>query len=1020
MRRKSNLRKGEAGQVLVIVTIVVALAALIMGPLLRFAYTGYQSAQTREERMLELYAADAGIEDAMYQIKNDLAGIGDLEYGGTAYYPSTPGMNDRDLDVTIDKVWIPKDLPGELAVEEPTEETDYSDILIMVGLSTTARLAAAEDDYEASGWGGGTGWVTDWQASGTVSKGEDGGHSGDRYLKFGDSQGSAERRTSLTGFYRPRLQFYANAGSFEAGDTAQCLVSTAETPGAGDWDTLATWEYGNDTDTYELVNIDIASYGNSSDFWIAFEADLTADTSTVAWDDFESGDWSGGGGWNDAWNRAGGASAAVVSAGGPHSGAYHLRLGGYDGDVNREVLNLSNYDELRLTFYAKRSDNWEWGDRLQLKVSSNELAWTTIKTWYRGDVGTSYQAEDVDLSPWVSESTTWFRIRFDSDMSYANEHFYVDDVEIVGTNDGHFYVDDLWIGDYVDLCTIEIAYTENMGPVYMERLAVWLPPGAVYGGVVEAWGMPNREPDHVVPAFGGGTVLQWDFDPRIDLSEPVGGGGFELPIVRSIRFKLVRTEDDEGISAWLTAYSAAYGGGDPDYVSWDRSYEIYHTISQASHEIWGTNTKVEAYVGKGEIERTGAASYGDYRATGAPLLIDYAGSSRIKEKAIDPLDPDTWVTIGETLYDGRSTISGLPGDAEVVAAWLYWSAFRRFSSSPDPEVEFMYPKECGVEILGEVFAENGDDDLYTDNYPVVLLPQTESVFLDDGVEIVRLNQVEHYLLDRDDGILTIKDDTLEGNVTMYYWAEHWETVTHEAYNRYGMPLDPAVEVSWVQGYGDQGWNYACFRDVTDLVGGTGNGEYAVRDVEATLGADGTIWGEVCYSGWSLIVLYKSDSETAHQFYLYDPIHNADECPFFSGEYNDIEFTLKDFYPPEGMVEGRLTYFVGEGDDHYDYDYIRFKGASQMVYNPLSDPPVNPMNDVMNAKSTTGEAGVDIDTFDITDDVGSDTEANVQFSTDIDVWSLVYVILSFKTSMVPKDDYVFNVAAVTYSYELGTK
>jgi hypothetical protein len=74
---------------------------------------------------------------------------------------------------------------------------------------------------------------------------------------------------------------------------------------------------------------------------------------------------------------------------------------------------------------------------------------------------------------------------------------------------------------------------------------------------------------------------------------------------------------------------------------------------------------------------------------------------------------------------------------------------------------------------------------------------------------------------------------------------------------------------------------------------------------------------------------------------------------------------------------------------------------------------------MNTQSTTGETGIDVDTYDILSEVGSDTEANVRLRTQVDVWYLVYMVLSFKTSIVPKADYAFNVAAITYSYELGT-
>ncbi len=36
------------------------------------------------------------------------------------------------------------------------------------------------------------------------------------------------------------------------------------------------------------------------------------------------------------------------------------------------------------------------------------------------------------------------------------------------------------------------------------------------------------------------------------------------------------------------------------------------------------------------------------------------------------------------------------------------------------------------------------------------------------------------------------NDTLQGNVTIdYYYAKHWETVQHAAYDKYGTALAPA-------------------------------------------------------------------------------------------------------------------------------------------------------------------------------------------------------------------------------------
>jgi hypothetical protein len=360
--------------------------------------------------------------------------------------------------------------------------------------------------------------------------------------------------------------------------------------------------------------------------------------------------------------------------------------------------------------------------------------------------------------------------------------------------------------------------------------------------------------------------------------------------------------------------------------------------------------------------------------------------------------------------------------------------------------------------LGYLF--EGDD--YTMNYAtgevtIVNEALSGNVHIDYSISMLgelekgEVGDEKDYTVDYDTGKITMTNEYLVGNVTVFYWAQHWETaIAHNAVDRYGVELPPAVKY-----YSPWGWFYGCFADVTSEVTGsegytpiieeyavpTGNGEYAVRGIDSTQTYD-NVPGQACYSGWSLIVLYESQTETAHQFYLYDPIHNPydpavhpDGCPFFSGQNRDIDFTLTGFYPPEGSVEGRMTYFVGEGDQALggdwpsDADYLQFKGASQEDFpTPSSSTtlhdyytwqPNGEWDNVINARSTNGERGVDIDTFNILDEVGDDTAADVRFHTGDDGWSLVYVILSFKTEMVPKQDYCFNVAAVTYSYELGT-
>ena len=170
-----------------------------------------------------------------------------------------------------------------------------------------------------------------------------------------------------------------------------------------------------------------------------------------------------------------------------------------------------------------------------------------------------------------------------------------------------------------------------------------------------------------------------------------------------------------------------------------------------------------------------------------------------------------------------------------------------------------------------------------------------------------------------------------------------------------------------------------------------NGTYTVGDVEADPGdEDESTIGQWAYAGWSLIIVYSSPSEEAHQLYLYDSFLYADQDTTHT-------FTVTGFLAPSDS-EGMLTAFVGEGDEHYDGDYIKFNG------NYLSDA-VNPWDNVWNGQSSGLGGleidGVDIDTFDVQSYIDEgDTSAVIEMGTDIEIWNVVYLLLSFRTEDIP--------------------
>ena len=1049
---------------------------------------------------------------------------------------------------------------------------DYS-VATPLWVRLDANLSAqtvAQDDFNSGGWSGGSGWYNNnaWTTSGsssaTVVNDGTNAHSPNNDVKLNGS-GYVMRRVSIpSSVTNPQITLWAKTSRFGSSDKVYLKVSTKTSPNPAtstDWSspngrTITTWN-SSSSSSYTSYTYDLSTYAGQN-IWILFSGSMTSPATTLAQDNFEGTGsvWCRNpSGWADScWSPSG--EAAVVTTGTPNGGSYHLRLRSNTG-VARRAVSISNYNAPRLQFYAKTNNSFSSSDRAYCYVGTSATGpWYLVQTWSARQ--TSYTSYDIPFPSQVSgASTVW--VRFASGMSDTSKEFYVDDLKVVDTSCFYFddvsiagvspstSVDNLWIGYQSNSNDIEIAYTNedfdgsyNSGtgndPANLDRIGVWMPPGCEYIGVVgnqttaKLSQYLSQKPDILPAKYGDGTILEWDFSSTVNLATAPVGNSTSMPIVWDLTFSysVPPTQVVEGMFVWIEAH----GGGGLTCLSWDHGYEIYKAVSKAHSQILGTNTQVAAYVGQGAIDKNGAASYGDYVATGNPLLIDYTEDSYdIKEKVIDPAVSSTWtwnLSSGRDgnhayYYDGRSEITSIPSDAKVTAAWLYWSAFVKTNqwSGPDKNVTFMYPKRYGSEsfavvagntssrtyvvnsyssssepmdllahqpvltlsdmrykgeVLGTATLGNSTPDSWLTLHKPILASPAPSVkvggnltsqsgnytidYATGNVTIINPNLSGQVTIDYNvSGTMTlgngtdytinqvaegigykytgftitnsqITGDHLQGTVTIdYYYGKHWEDVTHAAYDKYGTSLDPVqVLVPPTSPTGD---SYACFTDVTGLLTGnstytnfTGDGQYAVRNVQATQGVDGdTSFGIRCYSGWSLIVLYESPSETAHQFYLYDPIHNGvSACPFHMDQYTTKDFTLDNFYPPEGVVKGRTTYFVGEGDEGGSYtgESIGFKGVSQTTYTDLNDPPINPAGDIMNCRSTTGERGVDIDTYNILNEVGNDTSANVELHTEADRWYLVYMILSFKTNVVPPPDYSFNVASITYQYQLGGK
>jgi hypothetical protein len=219
-----------------------------------------------------------------------------------------------------------------------------------------------------------------------------------------------------------------------------------------------------------------------------------------------------------------------------------------------------------------------------------------------------------------------------------------------------------------------------------------------------------------------------------------------------------------------------------------------------------------------------------------------------------------------------------------------------------------------------------------------------------------------------------------------------------------------------------GYSYACYRDVTDLVlaytdqapGGDnypGYARYTVGDVSGSLDS------VTSHAGWSLLLIYNSPATQGHQFFLYDTLMHCDHN-------QDLDFdndgqpggTISGFIVPnkiEGEINAaKLTCFVGEGDLGLSGDYLKVNGAKLWDGKDCTGNSKSTPNNIWNGESLVigSNDGIDIDTPGIdpnadppqyiTWDSGiissGDTSVTIDTYTDQDGWNLVYMILSFRS------------------------
>jgi hypothetical protein len=241
------------------------------------------------------------------------------------------------------------------------------------------------------------------------------------------------------------------------------------------------------------------------------------------------------------------------------------------------------------------------------------------------------------------------------------------------------------------------------------------------------------------------------------------------------------------------------------------------------------------------------------------------------------------------------------------------------------------------------------------------------------------------------------------------------------------------------------WSYACFKDVTALVKGTagvnanGSARYTLGHVIDNSGptsyslrsatSPGTIVDtttyplsipaanysdskyQYTYGGWSLVIIYSSPDTPGRQLYLFD-LRNG----YFRyvGLNTALTFPISGFIAPPSTAGSHLTYFVGEGDNHYSGDFMTVNGLRlPQPGDPYEVPSINPQDNIFNSYSNSLDdpylSGVDIDTFDMSTCVapGSST-ATVVLDNGNEIYDLVYIILAFRSDTTTSGAFTYTI------------
>lgn len=183
--------------------------------------------------------------------------------------------------------------------------------------------------------------------------------------------------------------------------------------------------------------------------------------------------------------------------------------------------------------------------------------------------------------------------------------------------------------------------------------------------------------------------------------------------------------------------------------------------------------------------------------------------------------------------------------------------------------------------------------------------------------------------------------------------------------------------------------FSAFANITDQVKNTGNGNYTVTELDLTNVINSYCFNGTNFGGWAIVVVFKNDTLPLNQLTVYDGLQYVP---------NEVTITLNSLNVIDNE-DAKIGFVAWEGDQ-----FISVNETVRVNGNPLSSPPLNPIDNAFNGTSSFTGANtlynMDLDAYNIQNNIKiGDKSAKIQLTSGQD-FVMINTIVTKLNSQLP--------------------